>query len=201
MIKRILIFLLFFPLFISVTALIHEAGHAITGKVLGVGNPNVYFWPGYEIYPNFGKSLPSTSWPKKSLAFVIFNPQNEFQTDSQKKTVNGIVGFMGSGLTYIVSVVCLLLLWYFKPAGVMHWFLFLGALLFYDILFYSVFPTFFDLPHLVVFGGNIAEPILALEKLGLAQWTTIPLVLLSCALQVYVLTGISSARSFQVSGT
>jgi hypothetical protein len=112
MIKRILIFLLFFPLFISVTALIHEAGHAITGKVLGVGNPNVYFWPGYEIYPNFGKSLPSTSWPKKSLAFVIFNPQNEFQTDSQKKTVNGIVGFMGSGLTYIVSVVCLLLLWY-----------------------------------------------------------------------------------------
>ena len=70
MFKRILLLasLLFFYFLASV--LIHEAGHAFSGAVLGLGTPIINIWPGIELFPNIGATVSTTAWPESSVAYV-----------------------------------------------------------------------------------------------------------------------------------
>ena len=200
------IFVILLLFFVSV--FIHESGHAITGKLAGVGNPVVHVWPGVEVYPNLATLPFAAHWPANRVASVSFARQKRtdvqfhpaadnqyslpspvFVSDSPTKNVIAppVVGVMGSGLTYLLSVICLMSLWLFKPQGVFHTVLIAGSLLFYDLLFYAVFPTFFGLPHVVFFGGTVPEPVIYLAQMGVASWLSISVIIALSALHIAIL--------------
>lgn len=52
MLKRTLSFISLVFFYFLVSVVIHEAGHAFTGKVLGLGKPIISIWPGIELFPN-----------------------------------------------------------------------------------------------------------------------------------------------------
>lgn len=213
MLKRIFAVISVASSYIILTIFIHEAGHAITGKILGLGNPIIYVWPGVELYPNFGLPNPDDTWPENALAYVSFmsetkplvvefsentkslslNPTLKFTSTLSNKvgTSNPIVGFMGSGTTYLISLFCTVYLWLFNPKGSFRNCIVLGTFLFYDLLFYTVFPIFFGVSHLVLIGGDKAEPIIHLAKMGVPIWISVTLVIVCCFLQVNALIKIA----------
>ncbi len=65
--------------------------------------------------------------------------------------------------------------------------LFAGALLFYDILFYAVFPTFFGLPHAILFGGTEPEPVVHLAQMGVEPWLSATTIIMLSAMHSVVL--------------
>ena len=71
----------------------------------------------------------------------------------------------------------------FKPKGIWLIITICGALLYYDILFYTVFPVFFNLPHFILWGGIVAEPIIGLSRLGIGQNISVIIILLLSYLQ------------------
>lgn len=199
--------LLFFYLLASV--LIHEAGHAFTGKVLGLGTPIINIWPGIELFPNIGASVSTVPWPENSIAYVRFIAETsrllvEFPeytrpfnltpklkviatNTNQDHVFLPIVGLMGSGTTYLTSLFCTLYLYFLKPKGVYRTFIAFGAFLFYDILFYTVFPVFFGMSHLIFIGGNHPEPIIYLVNMGVSFGIAVGLVLGICGAQIMAL--------------
>ena len=103
------------------------------------------------------------------------------------KQKSAFVALMGSGVNLLIALACSLLLWLFKPQGWGLKLLLCGALLFYDILNYSIFPTYFGLPHLMFAGGMSPEPIIALQQLGLGKHMAVMLVCAVCLLQLIYL--------------
>jgi hypothetical protein len=98
--------------------------------------------------------------------------------DIELRTRNtGFIQLMGSGFTLIIALVCLSLLFLLKPAGMLLRILLAGSLLYYDLFTYTVFPYFFGAPHLLLFGGGVAEPVLGLENLGMNAVLAVSLIL------------------------
>jgi hypothetical protein len=103
---------------------------------------------------------------------------------------NGLIQLMGSGFTLMITLVCLSLLFLLKPAGMLLRILLMGSLLYYDLFTYTVFPYFFGAPHLLFFGGGVAEPVLGLENLGMNAALAVSLILaLSLTLSMLVYWG------------
>jgi len=213
MFKRILLLagLLFFYFLASV--LIHEAGHAVSGVVFGLGTPIINIWPGVELFPSIGETVSTTAWSGSSVAYVSFIPETprfviefpesaqslklkpELKVDTKNTSQDGallpIVGLMGSGTTYLVSLFCTLYLYFIKPKGVYRALAACGTFLFYDILCYTVFPVFFEMPHLIFMGGIHPEPIICLVSIGYSYEIAIALVLCICAAQTLALCYLS----------
>src|SRR5690606_21032152 len=83
----------------------------------------------------------------------------------------------------LISILCLVLMtlkrqWRAAPLLVA------GGLLHMDLPFYTIFPLFFNAPHLYFFGGTRPEPIDGLVEMGLSQFLAVTLVLLVCAIQL-----------------
>lgn len=219
MVKRILSFFALAILYFATTVAIHETGHAITGKLVGLGKPVVHVWPGIEVYPNL-RNLPSMeSWPERSVAYVFFvnstktltvhfteqNGLSIFVPSLTRRIVHlshverrkkflPLTRLMGSGATYLVSLLCLFLLWAFKPKGRSKVFVTLGALLVYDLLCYAIFPVFFDMPHLLIVGGHKPEPVLALVGLGISFEMAVTFILMICLMHISALCFILRKR-------
>ena len=213
MFKRILLLasLLFFYFLASV--LIHEAGHAFSGAVLGLGTPILNIWPGIELFPNIGATVSTTAWPESSVAYVSFIPETprfviefpEFaqslklipelkvvtKSTFQEDAFLPVVGLMGSGTTYLTSFFCTLYLYFTKPNRAYRALAACGTFLFYDILCYTVFPVFFGMPHLIFIGGIHPEPIICLVNIGFSHEIAIALVLGICAAQIMALCYLS----------
>ena len=197
--------LFYFP----ASVLIHEVGHAVTGKVFGLGTPILNIWPGIELFPSFGANVSTTTWPESSVAYVSFIPEAprfvvEFpeltqslklipelkavtKNTYQEDAFLPIVGLMGSGTTYLISLFCTLYLYILKPKGAYRVLTASGTFLFYDILCYTVFPFFFGMPHLIFIGGSHPEPIICLVSIGISFEIAVTLVLGICAAQIMAL--------------
>lgn len=104
-----------------------------------------------------------------------------------------LVALMGSVTNLVISILCLLLLYIFKPKGILLVVGVCGALLNYDLLFYGVFPIVFDLPHLIFWGGNTSEPIIALVTLGINQYLSLVTIIALSLIQWWVLYRILSS--------
>ena len=213
MLKRTFSFVSIAFIYFIITVLIHEAGHAFTGQVYGLGTPSIHVWPGIEVSLDISAWSFSSYWPEHALAYVTFIPETtslvvEYPENPHDISVNPqlrimlehpnnnnylppIVGVMGSGITYAVSLLCTLFLWFCKPIGIVRTFSVFGAFLFYDILSYTIFPVFFGLQHLIFIGGNYAEPILFLAEMGIPSYVSISMVCVLCILQVIALGYIS----------
>jgi hypothetical protein len=205
--KNALIAVLTIPIIFILSVLIHEYGHALGAKVVGVDNLKIYISPGYELTPEFGEPY-GKPWPDGAIAFGYFVPRanlnitikkdlfadlaavpvlniQSFQTKYIPITDNqyGVIALMGSALNLLISFVSALFIYKFKPKGLWFFIAASGTFLFYDILFYTIFPTFLNLPHLVFWGGKVAEPIVALSKLGVDSNISVTIILLLSVLQ------------------
>lgn len=200
--RKILITLIALPLPLIFSVITHEYGHLLTAKMLGIDSFHVYIWPGIELSPNFGRSFP-TDWPEGAIAFTnnypvsknaLFNAgiydqlsvPSSFSVSSSlgikspiaKHVVTNenqyaIVALMGSVTNLVISFLCISIIYILRPKGMFLIVTVCGALLNYDLLFYSVFPVVFDLPHLIFWGGKTAEPINALTTLGINQYLSL----------------------------
>jgi hypothetical protein len=165
----------------------HELGHAITGLSLGLNSPSIIIWPGWQIYPEFD-SFRQHDWPQSaiaqtkfsfhstylrlenSLAYQVqdiqFKPAGPVFSVPLSEKENAFVLLMGSGLNWLISLLALYLLFKFKGNRFVLVACTPFALLYYDLVSYSVLPTFFDLRHWIFWGSNDAEPLLALSQMG-----------------------------------
>ena len=188
------------------SVIVHEAGHAVAGKLFGLGNPIINVWPGIELFPSIGKTVSTNPWPANAVAYVTFIPETptfavEFPASTQSLRLDGklklidthtyhdniflpIVGLMGSGTTYIMSLFCTLYLYLLKPKGVLRAVIATGTFLFYDILCYTVFPVFFGMSHLVFIGGAQPEPIISLVNMGMSFNIAVTLILGVCGAHI-----------------
>ncbi|TKB02165.1 hypothetical protein E5672_13725 [Alteromonas portus] len=209
MYKRTLLFTILLLIYFSASVLIHEAGHAITGKLFGLGTPIINIWPGIELFPNIGATVSSSGWPERAVGYVSFIPEsprfvvefNEFpqslKLPPELKVITNnthqgnaylpIVGLMGSGTTFLISLFCTLYLYFAKPNGVYRALVVCGTFLFYDILCYTVFPVFFKMRHLIFIGGSHPEPIICLVNIGVPFEFAVTSVLSICAAQIMAL--------------
>jgi hypothetical protein len=53
-VRGALVFFAFAGLFLLVTVVAHEFGHALTARLLGSQDVAVYVWPGFQVYPKLG---------------------------------------------------------------------------------------------------------------------------------------------------
>jgi hypothetical protein len=212
MARRILSFSTLAFFYFIATVAIHETGHAITGKMIGLGKPKIHAWPGVELYPSLRRLSALEDWPERSIAHVFFVhstrtitfefpehgslhisspvvtwPSAHLDHLKRQRELMPFVALMGSGSTYIVSLLCLLFLWTKKPKGFFRTAAVLGALLVYDLLCYAVFPVFFSLPHLAIIGGSQPEPVGALVNLGFSNKMAVTLILTLCFVHLSVL--------------
>ncbi|TQV89680.1 site-2 protease family protein [Aliikangiella coralliicola] len=190
------------PVFIYLSVVIHEYGHVLGAKLVSNQTLTVYIWPGYELHPNIGSPY-KKNWPKGVVAFggiqappaisskaseipgwkkYIDLKQEEYKPITEFDS--SIIALSGSGLNSLLSVISLLFIYIFKPKGIGLAVSVAGALLHYDLLLYSVLPIFFDLPHLIFWGGTSPEPIIALSKLGLPQYFSVSSVIFISAIQL-----------------
>lgn len=200
------------PLGLIAVVILHEMGHALGAVLVGWDTPAIYIWPGVELYPGFAEAFVG-NWPDNALGltqlpspqvnhlFIVFNDANVISTP-QPQLVSvlpglssapntpehaAIVGLMGSGLTLIISVVCLGLLLVKGITGWRRRLLVIGALFYLDFVTYCIFPGMFKLPHLVVFGGTQPEPVDALVALGFPRILVFLLCILLAALHTRLL--------------
>ncbi|MCJ8271030.1 MAG: hypothetical protein MJK04_16720, partial [Psychrosphaera sp.] len=195
--KKMLLAVLFMPLFILFSVISHEYGHVIGSKIAGVENVVAYVWPGYEIYPSIGSHYEG-EWPKDTIGLsrrlptASLNMSLHYAGNSNVPSLNilpkktqpkllspsqdSIIKLMGSGLNLLISILSIIVMYRFKPKGMLLVLVTCGVLLHYDLLFYSVFPILFDLPHLVFWGGQLSEPVVALAQLGFNQMLSVTVV-------------------------
>lgn len=196
-------------IYFILSVFIHELGHGIVGKILGMGNLVIAVWPGVEIFPEMGTLNHIKHWPGSAVAVVSFIPEvkslsvdihREFNSYILEPILNikhssvvydqrrvAVVLLMGSGTTYLISLLCTFFLWLCSPVGILKKVCVFGAFMFYDLLCYSIFPVFFDLRHLIFIGGKLPEPVIALEQLGMPLEISVTLIVIMCCTQAYFL--------------
>lgn len=209
--KNAIIFSVLLPITFIVSVIIHEYGHALAAKIVGAPTLIIYIYPGYELTPNFGEPYEKI-WPEGSIAFGLFTPKHDLNisfkeggvaglssipslnTQSLKikptpitQTQHGVMALAGSVLNLIISFVSVFVIYKYRPKGIWFIIALCGALLFYDILFYTVFPTFLNMRHLVLWGGSVAEPIVALSNLGIDPNVSVTIIISLSAIQVFFL--------------
>ena len=126
----ILIFLVFFS-----SVILHEFGHVVTAEILGYDVHIVYIFPGYQLYPDFGATFVG-EWPTGRVAYtevrsgtvfeaVPSNVQLELQMSDWRIAC---IKLMGSGFTWLISVIRLIAIRFLKPWSIFFYFLFVGLL-------------------------------------------------------------------------
>ncbi len=169
----------------------HEVGHALTASVIGMDIIVVYIWPGFEffftwednnIYPNMSMQIIENTHSK--LAYTGYTPSADSDFTPFK---NSIIGVMGSGFNYLISIIALVCVYKFKPTGFLFILGICCSLFFYDLFLYSVLPTIFNLPHLFFWGGKTPEPIDALIEFGIHRNYSIGLVIALSTIQIIYL--------------
>ena len=199
---KLLVAALLICIVLPLSVVTHEFGHAMTGLSLGSNNPSIIVWPSWQIYPEFDRSR-QAEWPNDAIAKTMFVPkkthlrlensrdylaQNIFFkpavpvfSGSLSEKESGLVLLMGSGLNWLLSVLALCFLMIFRNNRCMLITCTPFALLYYDLVFYSLLPTFFDLRHWIFWRGSNAEPLLALSQFG---WNHNLTVVFICAIAI-----------------
>ncbi|MEP1446380.1 MAG: hypothetical protein ABJK37_09750 [Paraglaciecola sp.] len=189
---------------LPLSVITHELGHAITGTALGMGRPSIIVWPGWQIYPEFDSSR-QAYWPERAIAQTRFHfnkaglrienspvslPQNiQFESTppvnsvSLSKNEYGWVALMGSGLNWLLSIIALCFLMVFKKNKAILITSTPFVLLYYDLVFYCLLPTFFGLPHWILWGSHYPEPLLALVQIGMGHNLAVAIICLIALLQ------------------
>ena len=176
------------------SVLIHESGHALIAKSVGYNIDKIYIFPGYQLYPKFGDEFIG-EWPHGQIAFTQIRSDIIFKSIPTKGQIEllenswqpALIQLMGSGLTWLVSVMCLITLRFLKPWSILFYLMLVGSVFYYDIVFYVIFPYYFEVPHMVFWGGYPSEPVAALSKLGLDMGLSAGLILLICSIQTIYL--------------
>lgn len=186
--------LVLIPCSFFVMVLVHEAGHAFAISVIGRTDAKVLIWPGYELYPDIGEKF-TGKWPDKSLAITQVVPSlsrdplagfafSPVQQNVDARKEQGVIQLMGTVATTLTALLSLLCMTLFRPLGWVRRIMAALALFHLDALTYTVFPIFFAAPHFLVMGGSVAEPVAALESLGLPDGASVVLVLSLSAVQL-----------------
>jgi hypothetical protein len=194
---KLLVATLLICIVLPLSVVTHEFGHAITGLSLGSNSPIIVVWPGWQIYPEFD-STRQADWPKDVIAQTRFVPQSNYVriensrsfltqkilfkpekpafSVSLSATESGLVLLMGSGLNWLLSMLALCFLMIFKNNKSMLITCTPFVFLYYDLVFYSLLPTFFDLQHWIFWGSNKAEPLLALIQIGVPHQLAVGII-------------------------
>ena len=184
--------LLVVPAFLAAMILLHEAGHAGTAQALTGIECQIYIWPGIEIYPQFGSDQ-LMPWNAKSLALTKVVVPDSAATLQRVLDHNNLILFMGSGFTQLLSLLSLLAISLLRPKGILRRLLIAGALLHIDMLSYTVFPLF-HLRHLLFWGGNHSETLMALGAVGIPLYLSVPVIVLLSLGQFFWLYLLQSSR-------
>jgi len=187
------------PTFLVVMILIHEAGHAITASYSTDARVQIHIWPGYELYPDFGRRFQQI-WPQGSPAVTTLSPRSPVQLARDAYGYYAVVfgrdemermqphlpliALMGTGATTFTAILALSLISLFKPKRLLLYCLATAALLHLDMLTYAVLPTFFGTRHLYFIGGETAEPVRALAGFGFSESASISGIILLSLLQL-----------------
>jgi len=162
--------------------IIHEVGHGVTAQWLGGEFRRLYVFPGVEVWPDPGQPFEGDWGMRVGVAEIQWGEEWESWQE-------GLVLLMGSGSTLLVSCAALAGLWIFRPKHGLAYGFSVIALFYLDILFYTLMPTWFDLPHWIVFGGREPEPLIGAEMLGCPRKVFITLVLIVSILMTISLAG------------
>jgi len=139
--------------------IVHELGHGLTAQALGGEMLALWVFPGVELWPDFGASY-NGRFTYMGLVRYLNGPD---WTDTQ----SGWATLMGTGSTFIISVLALITLLVTQPKRRLTRFFLLSLALWYlDLLTYAIFPQL-GLPHWVIVGGRTPEPVLGAELLGI----------------------------------
>ncbi|HSR31700.1 MAG TPA: hypothetical protein VLY63_14125 [Anaerolineae bacterium] len=145
--------------------ILHEVGHGLTAQALGGEIVWLCVWPGVEVWPSPGQ--PSEGPWGTAIARLAYAPGEGWEEDGWQV---GVVRVMGSVTTLLLAGLALGSLWLFRLQGWLRLFLLAQAFMFADLLLYCTLPEFFGLPHYLVFGGSVAEPLDGAELLGCPRW-------------------------------
>ncbi len=160
----------------------HELGHLLAARWVGIESSMVYVWPGYQVFPQPATAYPG-EWPKGELAFVRFGASNHVPSSWQF----GLVEVMGSGLNSMLAICATGIMCTRRLKGLWFYTCLCFALLSYDLLTYSVFPTVFNLRHFIFWGGDSAEPLMGLTDLGFNPSFALVIICMLVALQFLLL--------------
>ncbi|MBN2554665.1 MAG: hypothetical protein JXA97_01895 [Anaerolineales bacterium] len=162
--------------------IVHEVGHGVTAQWLGGEFRRLYVFPGVEIWPDPGQPYEGNWGMNVGTAEIEWG-------EDWESWQNGLVLLMGSGSTLLVSCSALASLWIFRPKHGLAYGLSAVAFFYLDILFYTLMPAWFGLPHWIVFGGHDPEPLIGAEMLGCPRAVFIALVLAASFLMTISLAG------------
>ncbi len=181
------------PLYVLTMVLVHEMGHAWTIGHIPTVKSSIYIWPGYQVYPQIGMKFPE-AWPEKTVAFTYVALYSKFKPDGSDplkhqgllaQTVGHLALLAGSGATSLLSLLSLFLMSLFRPKGLCSWVLVAGSLMHLDMLTYTVFPVFFNVRHLILWAGEIPEPVEALFGLGVSRGFSVTAIILLSLVQFF----------------
>ena len=155
----------FMLLLVGIFALfVHEMGHCLTAQALDRCRcTGMFVWPGTQVWPfsGFGDQY-DNDWGS-ALGRASNDCGEKWGYESWQ---NGLIKLMGSGTNLILATISLISLWMLRPRGWLRYFLIAEALLFGDILLYTILPVWFCLPHFFFFGGELPESVIGAELLG-----------------------------------
>lgn len=149
----------------GVNLLLHEFGHCITIDNVGGDCEGVYVPPGVKVWPlsEFGEPYPDPDRWDNAMGRAVY------ERSAPTQEARGLVSFMGSGATAILSLIALLSLWILEPRGWGRNLLMIQSLFFGDLLFYTILPEWFGLRHLFIVGGDSPEPLEGAVAMGFAR--------------------------------
>jgi hypothetical protein len=165
----------------AASLLIHELEHRLTAQILGGRVTQLNVWPGIQVWPNPGQPVDG-EWGT-SIASIAYTYGPTWGEDGGWQ--DPVVGIMGSGINLLLAALALASLWLFRPQGWLRPLLLAESLMFVDLLFYALLPELFGLPHYLILGGGIPEPIDNAELLGFPRWGGMLLTVLVSALMAW----------------
>ena len=163
--------LVFFPL-AFVGLIVHELGHGLTAEALGGQLVGLWVFPGVELWPDFGAAYDGN--------FAYFGLARYLTGLHWTDTERGWTTLMGSGSTFIVSVLALSALLTLKPRNRWRRYVLVSLALWYlDLLTYTVLPQL-NLRHWIILGGRSAEPVIGAGRLGIGRAPFTIVVVVGC---------------------
>lgn len=136
----------------------HELGHGLMAVTLGGDFSALCIWPGIQVYPE-----------------ISFDDMHIFilgYADIKNVEINwkiGLVNLMGSLTTAIISYCLVGLAAFCRSKSIALSLLVISIIYAWDIILYSILPMI-GLKHGLFIGGDIAEPFLGAQKIGVPNW-------------------------------
>jgi len=159
------------------SAVLHEAGHILAGRAIGMRLDEVAVMPGIRLYPTVER-VPWSGW----VAHVAQSSDHPVSP-----LAKGFRSLMGSGTNTIISYIAMALLWWRRPGGMRLFAMGVTVLVLAgDIVGYGVLPRL-GLRHAIFVGGKTTEPRLAAMRMGLPGWAFDVLLAIHCAVVLRVL--------------